>query len=306
MKASHLSLFHQTLKQLKKHKIIHKKLLIAVSGGVDSITLLDLLHETSKILKLQLTVAHIHHGLNRQNYRNKTQIFVHSLCEGMQIPFLTNEPKKKSYSSETKLRELRYRHLRQWMKSYNYLVLAHTADDLLETRLIRLIRGTGTEGLSSMEFLIQNQLRPLIHITKKDILKYARLRKLEWMEDPSNQDTTTIRNWIRKHWLPKIEKKRAGSIQNLSQSLERLTQTLPKKYTDLNSKGIPRKEFIKYSSNEQKQWLASYMKQQQISNYTHRHIEELLKHIQSSKKNVNLFMLEKNWFITPYWIRVQD
>ena len=309
MKASHLPLFHQILEQLKKKKITKKKLLIAVSGGVDSIALLDLVYETSKILKLKYTVAHIHHGLNVSRYRNKTQIFVHSLCEGMCIPFLTNEPQQNKISSETQMRQFRYKYLNQWMEKYkyDYLVLAHTIDDLLETRLIRMIRGTGKEGLSSMQFLQQNQLRPLIHTTKTDILQYAQMRKLEWIEDPSNQNSTTIRNWIRKKWLPKLEKKRAGSIHNLSQSLERISQALLNNNSYLlHTQSLPRKEILQCTLTEQRQWLASYMKQKRISNYTHRHIEELLKHIRSNKKNIKLFMLGKGWLITLDEIRIQD
>ena len=303
MKASLTPLFHQVLRQLKKCKLEQKKLLIAVSGGVDSITLMDLMNECSRVLKFKISVAHVHHGLNKNSYRDEVQMFVHSFCEGMNIPFYTNKPTKHTASSEAQLRKIRYKYLSQWLKKYDYLVLAHTTNDLLETRLIRLIRGTGKQGLTSMQLMKDKQLRPLIDSTKKDIIQYAKSRKLEWMEDPSNKDTDTIRNWIRKYWLPKLENKRTGSIQNLSRSLERLSENIP---ISLDSQGFSRKEFLKLSLNEQKQKLAIYMKLNNISNYTHRHIEELIKYIKSKRKNIQFSMLKKQWVITSYLVRVEE
>ena len=303
MKASLTPLFHQVLRQLKQCDLHQKQILVAVSGGVDSIVLMDLLYECSKVLKFKISVAHVHHGINKGSYRDEAQMFVHSFCEGMGIPFMTNQPKLHTESSETQLRKIRYQHLSRWVKKYKYLSLAHTADDLLETRLIRLIRGTGKQGLTSMELMKNNQLRPLIYSTKKEIIKYAQSRKLKWVEDPSNKKTHTIRNWIRKYWLPQLENKRVGSIQNLSRSFERLSKNLP---IAPELQEISRKEFLKLSLNEQSQKLASYMKSHHISNYTHRHIEELIKHIQSKRKSFKFSMLKKKWVITPDWIRLSE
>ena len=306
MKASHSSLFHQVLKNLKREKISQKKLLVAVSGGVDSTVLLDLLYETSKILKLQISVAHVHHGIQSSHYRNQSQIFVHFLCEALKIPFFTNTPRKNSNTSETQMRQFRYKYLHRWMKEYDYLILAHTADDLLETRLSRMIRGTGKEGLTSMEFIKEKKIRPLIYTTKDEILHYAQFRKLEWMEDPSNKNPETIRNWIRKKWIPQLEKKRTGSIQNLSKSLERISEALSISQFPIHNKELLRQQILQKSLFEQKQEVASYMKRQNMSNYTHRHIEELLKHIRSNKKRVQFKMLNQKWMITPTRIYIQN
>ena len=288
---------------------------MAVSGGVDSITLLDLLYEVSSVLKLKLAVAHVHHGIQTNSFRDEAQIFTHCLCEGMEIPFFTNTTskitQKNSTPSEESLRKLRYSFLRQWMKQCkaHYLVLAHTSDDLLETRLIRLIRGTGAEGLASMHFSKDHLLRPLLTFTKKEIQNYAHFKQLIWLEDPSNyQSKATLRNWIRQKWLPQLEKKRCGSIRNLSKSLHRLCaenpieDSLPQLLTP---QGLDRKKLIESSYFEQKRALVKYIRMAGLNNYTEGHIQEILKRIHSQHHKRKFFLLGKYWLFTDQYVKMK-
>ena len=305
MKASIHPLFHKTLQQLKMHNIKNKKILIAVSGGIDSIALLDLMIEISTPLKLQLSIAHVHHGKNKSPYRNQTQIFVESLAEGLSIPFFSNSQNNKHKFAEGELRKIRYKYLYQWMKKSqsDYLALAHTLDDLLETRLIRLIRGTGIDGLQAMSFLNKALLRPLLFFTKNEIKNYAFFRKLQWIEDPTNIHTKTLRNWIRHKWLKELEQKQTGGVKNLALSLERISQTTEEEDSSiLIPQGLDRKKMLELSLWDQKKWIAKYMRKSQLKNYSESHIQELLKHLKYKNKKIRL--LGKIWIFTPSYIKI--
>ena len=307
MKASHHPLFHKTLQQLTTYNIKNKKILIAVSGGIDSITLLDLMTEISKPLKLQLNIAHVHHGKTKSPYRSQTQIFVHCLAEGLNTPFFSN-PLKHHKNSEENLRKLRYKYLHQWMKKSqsDYLALAHTADDLLETRLLRLIRGTGKDGLQAMQFFNKPLLRPFLLTTKSEIKKYASFRKLQWIEDPTNTHTKTLRNWIRKKWLKDLNQKQKGGVKNLALSLDRIIQQEEEKEDNdiLTLKGLDRKKIMELSLWSQKKWIARYMRKSQLKNYSENHIQEILKHL--NHKNKKIHLLGKVWILTPSFIKISN
>ncbi len=309
MKASHHPLFHKTLHQLKIHNIKNKKLLLAVSGGIDSMTLLDLIMEISRSLKLKLNIAHIHHGKTKSPYRNQTQIFIHCLAEGLNIPFFSNTPTPHHKSSEGELRKIRYQYLHQWMKQSksDYLVLAHTSDDLLETRLIRLIRGTGKDGTQAMQFLKKPILRPLLFFTKNEIKKYAHFRKLQWVEDPTNIQTKTLRNWIRQKWLKELEKKQKGASKNLSLSLERLIQTQEEEDSSIiTPQGLDRKKILELSYYNQKKWIARYMRKSQLKNYGTSHIQEILKHLHHKNKKKEIRLLGKRWILNSSFLKISN
>jgi len=309
MKASHHPLFHKTLQQLKTHNIKNKKLLLAVSGGIDSIVLLDLMIEVSRSLKLKLNIAHVHHGQIKSPYRNQTQIFVHCLAEGLGLPFFSNTPADNNKNSEGALRKVRYKYLHQWIKQSqsDYLVLAHTSNDLLETQLIRLIRGTGKDGAKAMQFLKKPLLRPFLSFTKDEIKKYALFRKLQWTEDPTNIHTKTLRNWIRQKWLKELEKKQKGAVKNLSLSLERLNHTTEKEDSSIiTPRGLNRQKILELSLYNQKKWIARYMRKFQLKNYGTSHIQEILKHLHHKNKKQKIHLLGKAWTLTPSFLKISN
>jgi len=309
MKASHHSLFHKTLQQLKIHNIKNKKLLIAVSGGIDSICLLDLMAEISRSLKLTLNISHVHHGKTKNPYRNQAQIFVHSLAEALGLPFFSNDPENNTKNSEGELRKIRYKHLHQWMQQSqsDYLVLAHNSDDLLETRLMRLIRGTGKDGIKAMHFVKKPLLRPLLFFTKDEIKKYALARKLQWIEDPTNIQTKTLRNWVRHKWLKELEKKQKGGLKNLSLSLDRLIRIKEEEEISvITPKGLDRQKMMELSYYNQKKWIARYMRQAQLKNYSASHIQEILKHLHHRNKKQKILLLGKLWIFTPLFLKIEN
>jgi tRNA(Ile)-lysidine synthase len=167
------------------------KYVLAVSGGVDSIVLLDLLVRQSDI---EIIVAHFDHGIRDDSA--KDALFVANLARKYNLPFETRREELGKNVSEETARSRRYEFLRAVARKYNArLVTAHHADDVVETISINLYRGTGWRGLAAMDSDIA---RPLTKITKAEIIDYANQNKLDWREDSTNSNDDYLRNRIRR------------------------------------------------------------------------------------------------------------
>ena len=181
------------------------KYVVAVSGGVDSVVLLDLLsnvqHPTSNV---QLIVAHFDHGIRDDS--SKDAEFVKNLAKKYKLPFELGEGKLGKDASEAIARDKRYNFLKTVQLKYQAIAIitAHHQDDLIETSIINLLRGTGRRGLSSLKSR-DNILRPLLGYSKKELLGYAKKHNLKWREDSTNEDTKYLRNKVRKEIVPKIK-----------------------------------------------------------------------------------------------------
>lgn len=176
------------------------KYVIAVSGGVDSVVLLDMLH---KIPDVHLTVAHFDHGIRMDSEADRHLVQQHAESRG--LPFVFEEGGLGAGASEDVARKARYEFLRkvQAATGAQALVTAHHQDDMLETAIINMLRGTGRKGLGSLRDR-SDVRRPLLHISKADLRAYAAEQGLVWREDSTNQDTTILRNYIRHILLPKL------------------------------------------------------------------------------------------------------
>lgn len=177
--------------------------MVAVSGGVDSVVLLDLL---SRQKSLELVVAHFDHGIRSDSAKDEE--LVKSLTEKYRtFHYAMKKSRLGKNVSEEKARQKRYAFLeatRQATKSIA-IVTAHHQDDLIETALINLIRGTGWRGLASLRNTATIR-RPLLQIPKADIRDYAVRHRLKWCEDSTNQDTRYLRNYIRHQLIPFVSK----------------------------------------------------------------------------------------------------
>lgn len=188
------------------------KILVAVSGGMDSVILLYLLHKYNKELDIELEVAHINHML-RDKDSDKDQEFVKELAKGWSIPFHTTRidvktiSKKNKWSIEEGARKLRYEYLNNIKKinGFNKIALAHHHKDQAETILMHIIRGTGAEGLRGMFFDKDDIVRPLLNITREDIERKIEEIQIEYRTDKSNLETKHTRNKIRLKLLPKLK-----------------------------------------------------------------------------------------------------
>jgi tRNA(Ile)-lysidine synthase len=192
-------------------------ILVGVSGGVDSVVLLDILHVLSFEHGYTIYVAHVNHGL-RGAQAKRDEKFVRSLAQKYDVQChattvqVKDFAKKHSLTEEAAARELRYKFFRQTSSTLRAGVCAtaHTADDAAETLLMNLFRGTGLSGLAGIPprrtLVKKTQLvRPLLQISKEEIKEYAEQRELEWYEDETNSITTYTRNKVRHDVLPKLK-----------------------------------------------------------------------------------------------------
>lgn len=176
------------------------KYILAVSGGVDSMSLLDLLHHQAQ---LDLIVAHFDHGIRPSSKLDA--VFVAKAARQYGLAFELGQAQLGSAASEAVARAARYDFLFKMQQKYeaDAIVTAHHQDDLLETAVLNLLRGTGPAGLIAMAANPKIK-RPLLKASKADILAYARANKLVWREDETNQSDHYRRNYIRRNLLTKL------------------------------------------------------------------------------------------------------
>lgn len=164
---------------------------VAVSGGVDSVVMLDIL---SKIDGLELIVAHFDHGI-REDSREDEKL-VSSLAEKYVLKFESRREELGKNASEELARDRRYIFLRSVMQKYDAkLVTAHHSDDVIESIAINLYRGTGWRGLAVLD---SDVIRPLTNFSKSEILEYAKNNNLDWHEDSTNVSDAYLRNQFRR------------------------------------------------------------------------------------------------------------
>jgi tRNA(Ile)-lysidine synthetase-like protein len=166
--------------------------IVAVSGGVDSVVLLDML---TKVPKHELLVAHVDHGIRHDSAEDAQ--FVRALAAKYGLPFHATRVELGWGASEERARQIRYEYLRNLADIYDAkIVTAHHADDIVETVAINLHRGTGWRGLSTHDSDI---VRPLLGTYKAQLSEYARRNGLLWREDSTNQSDQYLRNRLRRH-----------------------------------------------------------------------------------------------------------
>ncbi len=196
---------------LQTHQLMREKLLVGVSGGADS---LALLHGLWKVGVAQLSVVHVDHGLRENSAEDAHH--VEQLCAAWNIPCTIKRLALASESEETARRE-RYRTLSSVAQSEGAtaILTAHHADDQVETVLMNIMRGAGVEGLSGMSAVssvpygvdeAQRLYRPLLTLTRSEILSYCQQNDIPFVEDATNQDKRYFRNRVRHELLPTLER----------------------------------------------------------------------------------------------------
>lgn len=182
------------------------KYVVAVSGGVDSMVLLHLLVQLAKQpdAELKLVVAHFDHGIRGDSAEDRK--LVQQRAQLYKLPFVYDQASLGRDASEAVAREARYSFLRSVSKAVgaNAIITAHHQDDVLETIIINLLRGTKSRGLSSLRST-KELLRPLLRYSKATIRSYATQHKLQWREDSTNEDEAYLRNYIRKQIMPRLD-----------------------------------------------------------------------------------------------------
>lgn len=177
--------------------------IVAVSGGVDSVVLLDMMVRTGKY---RLIVAHFDHGIRADSADDAR--FVEALAKKYGLPFFSRREELGEKASEEQARKRRYMFLRQLAAEHKAtIVTAHHADDVIETIAINSIRGTSWRGLAVLD--AQDIERPLIAYRKSELYDYAVRHKLEWGEDSTNISSRYLRNRLRKRLFRLSDKARS-------------------------------------------------------------------------------------------------
>lgn len=188
---------------------------MAVSGGVDSMVLLNLLRQRPK---LELVVAHFDHGIRPDSADDRK--LVQRTARAYGLPFVHAKGNLGPKAGEALAREARYAFLRrvQEEQGAKAIITAHHQDDMLETAILNLLRGTGRRGLSSLKSR-KDVVRPLLDWTKKDVRNYAEEHDLVWAEDSTNNDERYLRNYIRHNILSRFTKEgRESLLQHMKQA----------------------------------------------------------------------------------------
>ncbi len=187
--------------------------IVAVSGGPDSMALLHVLAKLSKDFSLKLTAAYIDHGLRPEETAQEKEL-VRIQSKKLNIQFVSGSVGVKKHADQNKIsvehaaRTLRHNFLKETAKKLGAqkIALAHTADDQAEELLIRLVRGTGRKGLSGMSIHNSMLIRPFLRFPKKRLLDYLARYDIPWLQDSSNMERIFLRNKIRLDLIPYLEK----------------------------------------------------------------------------------------------------
>lgn len=184
------------------------RIVVAVSGGPDSVCLLDALYQLKDKYALELIVAHVNYNLRGQD-SVADEKFVLKLAEKYDLEAIVLHPKVKNRKNlENNLRDIRYAFFEKVRREhgFDWIAVGHNLDDQAETFLQRLIRGTGMCGLRGMQFKNGRIIRPLLGFSRQEILGYLKMRKIKYQTDKTNQENVFLRNRIRHQLLPYLEK----------------------------------------------------------------------------------------------------
>ena len=216
---------------INKEKLLNHgdKVIIGVSGGADSVALVHILNS----LGYECLIAHCNFHL-RGEESDRDEKFVTDFAASLNLPFQKQDfdtrkiAKERKISIEMAARELRYKWFGELKEINNAdaIAVAHHSDDNIETLLLNLIRGTGIKGLTGIQPLLGSLVRPLLCVTKKEILQYISEKKLSFVTDSSNEKDEWIRNKIRLQVIPLLEKINPSVRKSIVQTIDNLNEVI--------------------------------------------------------------------------------
>ena len=222
------------LKKFKQH--LHQnfpfleegKLLIAISGGVDSVVLAHLCSQ----LNLNFSLCHCNFNLRGQE-SNDDKAYVKELAKNLKVPVYTTSFETEKYATKNKVsiqvaaRELRYAWFYELLekKDYEYVLTAHNTNDNLETFIINLTRGSGLEGFTGIPPINNKAVRPLLAFSRDDITLFAIKNEIDWREDKSNASIKYIRNKVRHKVIPILKEINPHVLESFQNTLEYLNES---------------------------------------------------------------------------------
>lgn len=219
--------------------VLGKPILVAVSGGADSMVLVTLLHENN----FEIAVAHCNYQL-RGAASDADEEMVRNWCEERSVPFHLKRVETKKLADETNrsiqmvARDERYAFFEELIRKHNYrfTALAHHANDRVESLLINVLRGTGIRGLQGMPSKRDSIIRPLLGLFKSEILVFAKKNEVPFRNDTSNSETYYQRNWVRLRLLPMLQQIDSNMFSRLLEFCERVENEIPNYRSFLSKK----------------------------------------------------------------------
>jgi tRNA(Ile)-lysidine synthase len=230
--SSQPALLSQLVRTVRQQRLFHPghHILVAVSGGADSIALLSLLHRLADPWHLRLTVAHCNYGL-RGAESDGDELFVSAFCQERELPLVIQRPmlakRRQSSSLQAAARKARYDFMMQSAQEVgaDRIAVGHTANDQAETILMWMLRGAGMAGLAGMPYVRGEKIvRPLLASTREDVLAYLELEGITYRLDSSNEKPIYHRNRIRRELLPLITQLAPAAIRVLQRQADLLRE----------------------------------------------------------------------------------
>jgi tRNA(Ile)-lysidine synthase len=190
---------------------VRPTLVAGLSGGADSVALLHALHLLAGRNGFRLVAAHLDHGLRPDSARDAA--FCRRVCRTLRIPVRVARADVRARAAKdgggieeaARLERHAFLEAVRLREGAAWIVLAHTRDDQAETVLLRLLRGSGSAGLGAMRARAGRILRPMLRVTRQDVLDHLAAHGLAWREDPSNADPAFLRNRVRHELIPYLE-----------------------------------------------------------------------------------------------------
>jgi len=304
-----------------RHDLFKKndKIVLAVSGGPDSCAMLNILARLEKKYSLELLVAHVNYGLRGKD-SDKDEKLVRELAEkygiGVEVLNASITPPSRRVRrdtspgyreggntlSENALRDMRYDFFEKLRhkNNFDFIAVAHNSDDQVETYLLRTIRGAGLDGLTAMKFKNEKLIRPLLEISKKEILEYLKKNKLDYRTDKTNLENEYLRNKVRNRLLPYLEKNFNPNIRetifdstvSIVEDVDFLDKATAKQQEKLSELDV--KKLLKLHPAILRRILRKKLEavKGNLKNIDASHIEEVLKIIKSTKNKRQIVTLK--------------
>lgn len=291
-------MYDKLVKEIQKKAYFakHKKVLIAVSGGVDSMNLLHFLYTYRKNLGIEIAIAHVNH---KQRLESDTEeAYLREWAKEHQIPIYVAY--FSGTFSETAARDFRYKFFKELMSNYHYtaLVTAHHADDQAETIFMRLLRGSRLRHLSAMQnvnaFGDGELIRPFLTYSKKE------LPNIFHFEDDSNRSLDFLRNRIRNRYFPMLEEenpKFKQALRYLGKESQQLFQAFQDLTKNIDTTNCP--QFLAQTPAVQTILFQNYLENFPELQVSHRQFEEML-HLLRNKSNANYHVKSDYWLFKDY------
>jgi tRNA(Ile)-lysidine synthase len=216
-------MLNEFYKHLQSSKLLppKSKLILAVSGGVDSVAMLHLLHNLRSQYGWEIAVAHYNHGVRKD--ATKDALLVGDLADLYGYPLYLGKYEYTDFS-EAALRKARYDFLEELRRDmgYDYILTAHHNNDFLETAIFNTVRGSDREGMVALKEKRGKIIRPLLPFSKPEIIVFANLQNLQYREDSTNDDLSYSRNMVRNVLMPHGSMKFRNFHHNMNQRLAKL------------------------------------------------------------------------------------